>query len=93
MAREAHPLSRPDTAWLVHSVMIVLSAALIGGFLAAAARGTVTPDPTGVMQLREALHVQVANHQHAVRLGQRRERSSEASTEQANASAVRPAGL
>ena len=66
-----HPLSRPDTNWLVSLVVVTLSAALIGGFLAAVVRATAKPDPTGVIQLRDALHMHTA--QRVVRsAGQRR---------------------
>ena len=70
MAR-VHPLSRATTHWLVSLVMVVLSAALLGGFLAAVVRATAKPDPTGVIQLRDALHMHTA--QRIVRsAGQRR---------------------
>jgi hypothetical protein len=70
MAPQVHPLSRPGTHWLVSLVMVAFSAALLCGFVAAVVRATARPDPTGVVQLREALHVHTT--QRVVRLARQR---------------------
>src|SRR3712207_9520697 len=83
-----HPLRRPDTGWLVSLVVVILSAAVLGGFLAAIARAAPKADQTDVARLREAMRIHAAHHHRAVRLG-RREPSTTASTKQIMAASPR----
>jgi hypothetical protein len=81
MAQRIHPLSRPDTHWLVSLVLVTLSAALLVGILAAVVRGTLRPDLTGVVQLREALHIDAT--QRVVRLARQRRMTESAARAEA----------